>query len=449
MEERVVDAPASFVDDYQAVVDDLAVTEATYELSSVDIGEGGTGVARYSAAVQLEGIDDEWTWDGTLSIAEDDGDWLVEWAPSNIHPDLAEGQHLARTREVPDRAPILDAAGDPLSVGRPARVIGLEPRAVTDLNAIKAAFQQQLGIDPAAIDEALNAPGVQPDHFVTITTVDQARYDQVAAVIYPLPGTRFRDTFLRGGPDPRLRRPRDRRLRRDHRRAAGGARPSVPGGRPGGAERPRGPLRDPAGRHPVEHHPGRRRGRCGRGRGPPLRGRGAPSRCARRSTRPCSRRSRPPSATRRPPRPSSSSTRRATCEPSPPGRSASSTGRSPASTPPVRRSRSSPPPGCWARASRPTRRSSAPRRSTPEGARSATSSSRASAPSRSAWRSPSRATRPSSLRRPTCPTPTSWPQPRASGSTPSTRSASTRRAAASRLRPTPPSTRRPPSARVG
>ena len=202
MEQRVVDPPPSFVDDYQAVVDELGVAEASYELSSVDVGEGGSGVARYAATVQLDGLDDEWTWDGTLSLAEEDGDWLIEWAPSNVHPDLAEGQHLTRTREAPERAPILDAAGDPLSVGRPARIMGLEPRAITDLDAIKAAFQQELGIDPAAIDEALNAPGVQPDHFVTITTVDQARYDQVAPVIFPLLGTRFRDTFLRGGPTP-------------------------------------------------------------------------------------------------------------------------------------------------------------------------------------------------------------------------------------------------------
>jgi cell division protein FtsI/penicillin-binding protein 2 len=200
MEERVVDAPATFVDDYQAVVDDLGVTEADYELTTADVG-GSTGVARYSATVQLEGLG-EWSWDGSLSIAEEDGEWLVEWAPSNIHPELAGGQRLALTREVPERAPILDAAGNPLSVGRAARIIGLEPRAILDLNQVKAAFQQQLGIDPAVIDEALNAPGVQPDHFVTITTIDQARYDQVAPVIFPLPGTRFRDTFLRGGPTP-------------------------------------------------------------------------------------------------------------------------------------------------------------------------------------------------------------------------------------------------------
>ena len=38
MEQRVVDAPATFVDDYQAVVDDLGVTEADYELTTADVG---------------------------------------------------------------------------------------------------------------------------------------------------------------------------------------------------------------------------------------------------------------------------------------------------------------------------------------------------------------------------------------------------------------------------
>ena len=202
MEALVVDPPSSFDDDYEAVIDDLEVTGAEYELTSVDTG-GSTGIARYTATVELASIG-EWTYGGTLSIVEDDeGDgWLVEWSPANVHPALGEGQHLARTREVPERAPILDEAGEPLSVGRAARVIGLEPRAVTDLDAVKLAFKAELDIDPVTIDEALNAPGVQPDHFVRITTVDMATYNRVEPVIYPLPGTRFRDTFLRGGPTP-------------------------------------------------------------------------------------------------------------------------------------------------------------------------------------------------------------------------------------------------------
>ncbi len=124
----------------------------------------------------------------------------MDWAPDAIHPELGQGEHLERTRVVPERAPILDANDQPMAIGRAARIVGLEPRAIVDLNQVKAAFQQALGIDPAAIDEALNAPGVEPDHFVTITTIDKTLYDQVAPVIYPLPGTRFRDTFLRGGP---------------------------------------------------------------------------------------------------------------------------------------------------------------------------------------------------------------------------------------------------------
>ena len=202
MEERVVDAPASFVEDHQALADELQVAGASYELDSVDTG-GSTGVARYTATLDLTGAG-EWAYDGSLPIVEDDeGDgWLVEWAPGNLHPALAEGQHLARTREVPERAAILDAAGQPLAAGRPAHIIGVEPQAIIDLAAVKAAFQAELGIAPATIDEKLNAPGVQPDHFVTITTVDMPTSNLVRPVIDELQGTRFRDTILRGGPTP-------------------------------------------------------------------------------------------------------------------------------------------------------------------------------------------------------------------------------------------------------
>src|SRR5690606_34070104 len=53
-------------------------------------------------------------------------------------------------------------------------------------------------------DEALGAPGVQPDHFVPVTTVPVERYEEVKPVIFPLEGTRFRETTLRGGPTPGL-----------------------------------------------------------------------------------------------------------------------------------------------------------------------------------------------------------------------------------------------------
>jgi cell division protein FtsI/penicillin-binding protein 2 len=199
MQELVVDVPTSFDATHQEIVDNLGVTSSSYELGEVDVSDD-SAIARYTATLHLDGLG-EWSYDGALSLSlDDDGDgdrWLVDWTSGAIHPQLGAGQTLTRTREVPQRAPILDKDGEPLTSTGPGRIIGLEPQAITDLNQVKTAFQQQLGIDPAAIDGALGAPGVQPNHFVPIVTVSQARYAEVEPVIYPLPGTRFRDTTVR------------------------------------------------------------------------------------------------------------------------------------------------------------------------------------------------------------------------------------------------------------
>lgn len=54
MEARVVEPPDGFVELYQGVVDELAVSRASYELDSMDVN-GRTGIARYRAALELEG----------------------------------------------------------------------------------------------------------------------------------------------------------------------------------------------------------------------------------------------------------------------------------------------------------------------------------------------------------------------------------------------------------
>ncbi len=200
MEELVAEPPASFATLHQEIAENLRVTEASYELGAAD-DDGDTAIARFTAELQLDGLG-EWTYDGTLSLVEADDGWLVDWTPAAVHPDLGDGQTLTRTREMPQRAPILDKDERPLATMSAGRIVGLEPRAITDLNQVKAALQQQLGVDPADVDAALGAPGVQPDHFVPIITISQARYEQVEPVIYPLPGTRFRDTTLRLTPTP-------------------------------------------------------------------------------------------------------------------------------------------------------------------------------------------------------------------------------------------------------
>jgi cell division protein FtsI/penicillin-binding protein 2 len=201
MRQHVLDPPDSFDTIHQHIVDNLEVTSSSYELGEVD-ASGDSAIARFTVTLQLDGLG-EWSYDGALSLSLGDGDeWLVGWSPAAVHPRLGSHQTLTRSREVPPRAPIVDKDGEPLAASGPGRIVGLEPQAIEDLNQVKAALQEQLGVDPAEVDRALGAPGVQPNHFVPIIAVSQARYTQAAPVIYPLPGTRFRDTTVRTTPAP-------------------------------------------------------------------------------------------------------------------------------------------------------------------------------------------------------------------------------------------------------
>jgi cell division protein FtsI/penicillin-binding protein 2 len=213
MAEHVADPPETFAEDFAALTDGLAVTSAEYELGDVE-RDGDEATAAFDATVQLGGLG-EWSYTGELALRRvegadgagsggeggegDGGDtWAVVWSPATVHPELGEGQRLVRTRERPARGAITGVGGAPLASDQAAVRVGIQPSRVQDLNAVKAALQEQLGVDPATVDAEMGRPGVQPDHFVPIVTVRQDRYDQVRSVIYPIPGLLFQETTTRG-----------------------------------------------------------------------------------------------------------------------------------------------------------------------------------------------------------------------------------------------------------
>ncbi|HEY6415997.1 MAG TPA: hypothetical protein VIX41_07155, partial [Acidimicrobiales bacterium] len=55
MEERVLDAPTSFEEIHQQIVDNLDVTSSSYELGEVDTS-GDSAIARFTARLQLDGL---------------------------------------------------------------------------------------------------------------------------------------------------------------------------------------------------------------------------------------------------------------------------------------------------------------------------------------------------------------------------------------------------------
>ena len=120
--------------------------------------------------------------------AVDADTWTVRWAPSAVHPALTAETRLGRTRVLLPRAPILDAAGQPLTSERPVVALGIEPGRLTDPPAVYAALTQaNLGVDVARLaDRVAAAP--RPDIFVPVVTVRTEAYDAVRSVLENKPG---------------------------------------------------------------------------------------------------------------------------------------------------------------------------------------------------------------------------------------------------------------------
>jgi cell division protein FtsI/penicillin-binding protein 2 len=111
------------------------------------------------------------------------------------------GLAFARSRTWPHRAVITDEHGNVL-VGTGQMVqIGVEPQRIANKAQVAAALQQQLGVTPAQLDQDL--VGQQPTWFVPVQSVARdAHYEQVRAVLAPIPGIEFRAMVGRVGPPP-------------------------------------------------------------------------------------------------------------------------------------------------------------------------------------------------------------------------------------------------------
>jgi len=181
-----------------AIVTDLGATETTVEIGAVD-EEGEPVTAAVTVTLTLGEVGDL-QWDATWPLVDvEDLGWRVDWGEAALHPSLPDGGTLRRVTTWPERAPILGVGGQPL-IGEVETVrIGIEPQRF-DREASIPILAEQLHLDPAVIEAALDAPGVQPDHFVQIAELRPAAYEAVRNVIYPIPGVLFPAGTARGGP---------------------------------------------------------------------------------------------------------------------------------------------------------------------------------------------------------------------------------------------------------
>lgn len=195
----VVSPPADLAANATSLVKSAPGSTSEYTRTSVVLVDDTNATATYRAVVKMPELG-ELAWNGTLSLvrvetADDDQVWRVQWRPANLYPGLKGGQQLALTRTWHARASIIGGDGAVLAGTKGVVTIGLQPdRVAASLPRVKELMQELAGVDSAAIDKALNAPGVQPNYFVPVATVpDDDRYEKVIRPqLAPIPGVFFR-----------------------------------------------------------------------------------------------------------------------------------------------------------------------------------------------------------------------------------------------------------------
>jgi cell division protein FtsI/penicillin-binding protein 2 len=183
---------------HQMTWENLQVFETSLSAEPLVI-DGRRASQTVTVDVELEQLG-LWSYTTQLGLVEVGGEWTVEWSPTVIHPGLVDGRSLSRRRVWPARGELVAWDGIRLRTDRPVVDIGIEPRRIEDREALLAALEAALDVDPDEVGDALDAPGVQPDWFVPVATMRSEEFPEVAAQVQPLPGVIIRDGLDRLAP---------------------------------------------------------------------------------------------------------------------------------------------------------------------------------------------------------------------------------------------------------
>jgi len=158
---------------------------------------GGGATATYRAHLDVAGFG-PLDWNGVLPVVrvpltKTRTVWRIHWQPDILYPGLAEGQHLTMQRSWLTRSTIKAADGTLLGGPQEIVTIGLEPDRVKNLPHIKDLLKSLTGTDPASVDAALGAPGVQPNFFVPVAIVpyDERYRNVLRPALFPVRGVFF------------------------------------------------------------------------------------------------------------------------------------------------------------------------------------------------------------------------------------------------------------------
>ncbi len=189
MRALVASPPADFGSANADALADLGARQASFSAGLLATS-GNSASEPVTERITIAGVGTI-SWKTRLRLTSTSGNWLVDWSPTTIAPQLIKpGDRLSLQLTWPPRAQILGAGGAPLTAQAPMVTIGVEGQRIKKQAVVRAALLAA-GASRRAVDSALTGAKTEPTWFEPVFTVSQRRYQQLAPTIYPIPGTVF------------------------------------------------------------------------------------------------------------------------------------------------------------------------------------------------------------------------------------------------------------------
>ena len=151
---------------------------------------GSSAQAHFTASVNLGEGGHQWTYSGQFALRKLGSGWKIEWSPGVINPQLGAGERLAVITQVPARASVLDAAGQPLEVPSAVYQIGVWPRALPNPTETADDFAEVTQLNSTQVLGQIQA--APPGQFLTLLSLDPDDYAQISPELARVPGLTVR-----------------------------------------------------------------------------------------------------------------------------------------------------------------------------------------------------------------------------------------------------------------
>ncbi|MGO9560737.1 MAG: penicillin-binding transpeptidase domain-containing protein [Acidimicrobiales bacterium] len=185
----VDDPPANFRTENARALTTLGATSEAYTAGAVHTN-GSHASAQVTEHLVLP-VAGAWTVHTAVPMVFIHRHWRVVWTPAVVNPAFGTDGHYEASYTWPARAPILASDGTEISPADPTSVIiGLYGSYIKNAGSLSKSLIAA-GATAAETSAAITAATASPTTFQQVFTVSWARYEQLRATLYPIPGVFF------------------------------------------------------------------------------------------------------------------------------------------------------------------------------------------------------------------------------------------------------------------